>query len=85
MTIAYSSNFQRAYSKLPFSAREKAKKAEKIFQKDPFDTRLKAHKLHGKLTGSWAFWIDWRYRVIFEFGKEDTVYFHTIGGHTIYR
>lgn len=85
MTIAYSSNFQKAYDRLPFDVKEKAKRAERIFRRDPFDVRLRTHKLHGKLAGLRAFWVDWRYRVIFEFDKEDTAYFHTIGGHTIYR
>jgi mRNA-degrading endonuclease YafQ of YafQ-DinJ toxin-antitoxin module len=84
MKIFYSDNFERRYGRLPGSVREKAKRNERIFRGDPFDPRLRTHKLKGKLSGLWAFWIDWRFRIIFEFIDKDTAYFESIGSHTIY-
>ena len=60
-------------------------KKENIFRSDPFDTRLEAHKLHGRLRGYWAFWLDQKYRIIFEFADENVVWFHSVGDHSIYR
>ena len=84
MRIFYSSKFEREYKRLPLRVKEKAEKLETLFRADPFDTKLKTHKLHGKLAGYSAFWIDRKYRIIFEFVDDEVVWFHAIGDHSIY-
>lgn len=84
MEIVYSSKFAREYKKLPERVKDLAEKKEKIFRKNPLDKRLKTHKLHGRLGGFWAFSVNAENRVIFEFALEDTVYFHSVGDHSIY-
>lgn len=84
MKIIYTSKFARAYKKLPESIKIIAEKKEKIFRKNPHDTRLRTHKLKGDLGDFWSFSVSYQIRIIFEFGDEDTVYFHTIGQHDIY-
>ncbi|OIO47067.1 MAG: hypothetical protein AUJ31_00525 [Parcubacteria group bacterium CG1_02_39_15] len=84
MQIIYSSNFVSTYQRLPFLVKKEAEKAEKLFRKNPFDPRLRTHKLKGKLKGRWAFFISWRYRIIFRFANDKTVWFLAIGGHEIY-
>jgi len=85
MNIYYSPEFARCFKKLPKDLQLKALEKEKIFKKDQFDLRLKTHKLSGKLFDRWAFWVDYKNRIIFSFEKKDLVYFHTIGGHDIYK
>jgi len=53
--IRYTSKFERAYRKLPLEEKLAAEETEKIFRRNPFDTRLKTHKLKGKLKNKWAF------------------------------
>ena len=84
MQIIYSSKFSRAYKKLSFEIMDKAELMEKIFRKDPFEQTLKTHKLHGKLSDFWAFSVDYRIRIMFEFHDEHTVIFHDIDDHDIY-
>lgn len=85
MEIIYSSKFAREYKKLPGDIKDIAEEQEIIFRKDPFDPRLKTHKLQGKLNGFLAFSIAYKYRIIFEFAKgKETVYFHSVGDHDIY-
>ena len=84
MKIFYSSQFAREYQWLPIIIKEKAKKKEEIFRKDPFDSRLKTHKLKGRLNEFWAFSIDFRYRIIFKFQNKDIVKFYTVGDHSLY-
>ncbi len=84
MKIYYSSKFAKEYRKLPKEIKVKAEKREKIFRKDPFDPRLKTHKLKGILEGYLAFSIDYQYRIVFEFRDENTVWFHSVGTHEIY-
>ncbi len=83
MDIVYSTHFAKTYKRLPRSVKISAEKKEKLFRENPFDKRLKTHKLHGKLTDLWSFSVDERHRIIFEFG-EDVIYFHLIGNHGVY-
>ena len=85
MQIIYSPQFQREYRRLPSAAKDKTEKREKIFRINPFDKRLKTHKLRGRLSELWSFSIDYRYRIIFEFMSEKKVIFHAIGDHSLYK
>jgi len=85
MEIIYSPKFGREYRKLPASVKNLAEEQEIIFRQDPFDPRLKTHKLKGRLNGFLSFSIGYKYRIIFEFAKDkNTVYFHSVGNHDIY-
>ncbi|PIP16956.1 MAG: hypothetical protein COX44_02615 [Candidatus Portnoybacteria bacterium CG23_combo_of_CG06-09_8_20_14_all_37_13] len=85
MRIIYSSKFSREYKKLPKKFKNIAEKQEQIFRKNPFDARLKTHKLHGKLKNFYSFSIGYKYRIIFEFNKKGNIYFHSVGVHTVYQ
>lgn len=85
MKIIYSPQFEREYRNLSNVIKGKTEKREKIFRANPFDKRLKTHKLEGRLAELWSFSIDYRYRIIFEFANEKTIIFHIIGDHSIYR
>jgi mRNA-degrading endonuclease YafQ of YafQ-DinJ toxin-antitoxin module len=86
MEIIYSSKFAREYKKLPGNIKNIAEEQEILFRKDPFDIKLKTHKLKGKLNGFLSFSIGYEYRIIFEFTKDKkTAYFHSVGDHDIYQ
>lgn len=85
MEIIYSPQFARDYRRLPETTRRKAEEKEKIFRVNPFDNRLKTHKLSGRLADCFAFSIDYRYRIIFEFLDGKKLIFHAIGDHSIYK
>lgn len=84
MKIFYLPRFKREYKKLPLRVRELAIEKEKIFRNDFSDPRLNTHKLHGPLKTFWAFWVDYKYRIIFDFLDKDTARFYSIGDHDIY-
>ena len=86
MEIVYSSKFAREYKNLPRHAKEIAEEHEKLFRRNPFDSKLRTHKLKGKLSGFFSFSIGYQHRIIFEFAKNrKTVYFHSVGDHDIYQ
>ncbi|MDO8582299.1 MAG: type II toxin-antitoxin system YafQ family toxin [bacterium] len=86
MEILYSTKFNREYKKLPSDIKDIAEKQEVLFRKNPFDPKLETHKLKGRLREFLSFSIDYKYRIIFEFSKnKKTVYFHSVGDHTIYQ
>ena len=84
MKIYYSAKFAKAYKKLPQKVKLQAEKKELVFRKNPRHSSLKTHKLTGKLKDFWAFSVDYKYRIIFEFREKDVVWFHSVGTHEIY-
>lgn len=64
--------------------KDAAEKKTDIFLKDPFDQRLKTHKLSGALEGFLAFAVNQEYRIIFDFDAKRNVRFYQIGTHDIY-
>ncbi|MBI2062226.1 MAG: type II toxin-antitoxin system mRNA interferase toxin, RelE/StbE family [Candidatus Yanofskybacteria bacterium] len=85
MRIFFSPIFQKRYKKLSKEVKFQAKNKEILFKKNPFEPSLGTHKLHGWMNGLHAFWVNKRYRIIFEFIDGKTVRFHAIGKHDIYK
>ena len=83
--IHVSSEFARAYRKLPRNLKELAVKKEKMFRQNAFDHRLHTHKLKGALKDYWAYSITDSHRVLFRFIGSDEVIYFDIGTHDIYR
>jgi len=52
-----------------------------MFTKDPFQSRLRTHKLTGKLEGLWAFSVTFDCRVIFKYLSKTEILLIDIGGH----
>ncbi len=53
----------------------------RLFSENQFEPSLKTHKLSGTLSNYWAFSIDYYYRIVFRFGKNNQVFFISIGSH----
>ena len=85
MAIRYSTRFLRLYKKLPIQVKLLAEKKVDVLSENPFDTRLKTHKLSGPLEDCWAFWINHNYRIIFAFVEKDKIILLSVGDHSIYR
>lgn len=84
MKIFITSKFEKAYKKLPVFLKDRSKEREKIFRNNPFDKRLKTHKLKGKYNNYWSFSISGSHRIMFEFLEKDEVVFMNVGDHDIY-
>lgn len=84
MEIVYRSKFNREFKKLPKGIKEIARVKIKLFLQNPFDARLKTHKLGGELSGFWSFSVTYDYRLIFDFLNFKKVRFYSIGNHDIY-
>lgn len=85
MEIEYSPKFLKQYKKLPKEAKKSAIKCEKLFRVNPFDPKLKTHKLHGTMREYWAFSISYSYRIGFTFINSRIARFHAVGTHDIYK
>ena len=85
MEVSFSSSFQRTFRK-----RIKNTTTESVFWvaleafiTDPFDARLRTHKLSGELKSLWSFSIQYDTRVVFFFieDKPPKAVFIDIGTH----
>jgi len=87
MEILYLPKFEKQYKKLPEKIQDLAEEREKVFRKNPFNSKLKTHKLHGKLSSFLAFSINYEYRIVFDFvdKKKSMVRFYFTGKHDLYR
>lgn len=65
LRILYATKFIRQFKKLPEAVRCIADEKGMMFKNNPFDQRLRTHKLSGKLDGLYAFWVNYKIRVIF--------------------
>src|SRR3989344_5075744 len=73
--IYYTSDFKKAYKRLPRNIQDTIDRKDKIFRENPFDPSLRTHKLHGPIGGLWSFWATRNYRVLFEFVKDDAIFY----------
>jgi len=82
--IAFSNSFKRAYKKRIKSnllIDKLFKEKLNIFLLDPFDKRLRTHKLSGKLSDVWSFSVTYHIRVTFIFIESNKVLFESVGNH----
>lgn len=86
MEVSFSEQFKKAYQKRikNSSIVEVAfRQALELFVVNPFDTKLKTHKLSGKLNGLLSFSVTYNIRVVFYFtnDKPQKAIFVNIGDH----
>lgn len=82
--VVWDNGFKRIYRKKVKNDEELKKRfwdALQLFVKEPFNPRLRTHKLTGKLEGLWAFSVAFDCRVIFKFLTKNEVLLIDIGGH----
>ncbi len=82
--IAFSSSFKRAFKRSVNGnaiMEERFWERVKLFKNNPFDPKLRTHKLSGKLKDLWSFSIEYDLRVIFSFAAQERVLFIDIGSH----
>ena len=86
--FASTPSFKKALARLDASQKSSARKAFAIFKVDPFDPRLRTHKIH-RLSARlgrtiYSVWVEKDLRALF-YLEEDAVVTIDIGSHRIYR
>jgi len=86
--ITWDASFRRAFRR---RTRNNAYLEQRILHviellaQDSFNPLLKTHKLHGKLEGLWACWVEYDCRIVFTFepaeSGEDRIVLIDIGTH----
>jgi len=84
MRVSFDPAFKRAFRKRIAPSEKLRKKFNEllpIFIADPFDARLRTHKLSGRLEGLFSVRVDYDIRIVFYFESEDKAVFLDIGTH----
>ncbi|NJO17548.1 MAG: type II toxin-antitoxin system mRNA interferase toxin, RelE/StbE family [Thioploca sp.] len=84
MKIAFSPVFERSFRKRFKGKRhlqERFWQRVEIFLENPFDSRLRTHKLTGNLKELWSFSVEYDTRVVFYFVTDEKVVFVDVGTH----
>ena len=77
--------FFKSFAKLSATVQALATEKDAWFRANPFDPRLRTHKLKGALAGAWAYSVTHSHRVLFRFLDDDEVLYYDIGTHDVYR
>lgn len=85
LTVNASPHFKRSFKKVPISIQEDLDSKIDLFAEDPFEPSLRTHKLKGKLSGYYSFYLRNGYRVIFRFDKLNEIILLDIGKHDKYK
>ena len=85
MRVEVTSQFQRSFNKLPSDLRRLTVQRVACFAANPFDPRLRTHKLKGKLKALWSFSVSDAYRVLVSFPQPGIALLHNVGTHDVYR
>ncbi|MBC7554598.1 MAG: type II toxin-antitoxin system YafQ family toxin [Taibaiella sp.] len=86
MEISFSDQFKKTYHKNVHAGKVSADSFRAIlalFTANPFDAKLKTHKLSGKLKGLWSCSLAYNLRIVFYFtqDKPPKAVFINIGDH----
>ena len=85
LKVHSTSEFEKAFRKLPANIQDLAVRKDKWFRRDAFDPRLHTHKLKGELEGYCSYYINYQYRILFRFLNGNEVLYYDIGTHSIYK
>ncbi len=80
--ITYAPSFIRRYKKLHPNLKEEVKEQITQFKSEKNHPKLKVHKLGGNLKNTFAFSVNYKVRIIFEFGvTKNQVNLLLVGDH----
>src|SRR5947209_16128966 len=82
--ISFSTSFREAFKRKVRgnpTLEERFWERVEIFENNPFDPRLRTHKLTGSMRDWWSFSIDYDLRVLFVFVEPGRAVFGNIGTH----
>lgn len=85
MKIAYTPTFVRQFKKLPKDLQIEIKEKIELFRKNPKHSFLKIHKLKGALKSRWSFFVNYSYRILFQYLDKTEIILLAVGDHDIYK
>ncbi len=85
MQLQYAPKFLKQLNKLePALQKETLAKIE-LFKDRKNHKTLEVHKLKGRLTGSFSFSVNYKYRIVLDYISKNKAVLLTIGDHDVYK
>ena len=85
MKIFFKPTFVRQYNALEKDLQEEVLEKIELFREKKNYKQLKAHKLHGRLTGRHSFSVNYKIRIVFSYLNKQEIVLLTVGDHGIYK
>lgn len=81
IAVCYAPTFVRMYKRLEPALKEEVKAKISLFQNNTEHTSLKVHKLRGALENTYAFSVNYKIRIVFEYENKTLVNLLYVGAH----
>lgn len=85
LLVSYKPTFIRQLKKLQPDLQNEVFEKIAQFKEVRNHPELAVHKLHGSLTGTYAFSVNFKYRIIFQYLSKTEVVLLAVGDHEVYR
>jgi addiction module RelE/StbE family toxin len=85
MEILYKPTFIKEFNNLSKDIQEEILEKIELFKNISNHKNLKVHKLNGKLKDFFSFYINYNYRIIFEYKTRKEVHLLHVGNHDVYK
>lgn len=84
LTVSFKPSFLRKMNGLDASFREEVIEKINLLKNIQNHKLLKVHKLHGPLSGTFSFSVNYKTRIVFQYVSKTEVALLSIGDHDIY-
>ena len=84
MVIFFKPNFIRQYKNLEPRLQEEVEEKIELFKNPKNHRRLKIHKLTGRLSGRYSFYVNYKVRIVFSYISKNGAVLLAIGSHSVY-
>ncbi|MCC7160751.1 hypothetical protein IT399_03465 [Candidatus Nomurabacteria bacterium] len=85
LTISFKTTFVRQINNLEKALAEEVLEKIDLFKDLKNHKTLKVHKLHGKFAECYSFSVNYKTRIVFEYGIKNEVILLAIGDHDLYK
>lgn len=86
MDVAFTPQFRRQFKKLSVALQEETFEKIALFEDLNQHASLRIHKLKGRMDGRWSFSVNYRYRIVFMWERQnESAILLAIGDHAIYQ
>lgn len=85
LKIAFLPKFIKKYNSLDKEIASEVFEKIELFKDIKNHSSLKVHKLHGRFSDFYSFYVNFKIRITFKYISKKEVVLMTIGGHEVYR
>jgi len=85
MQLQYAPKFLKQLKKLEPALQKEVLAKIELFKDRKNHKMLEVHKLKGRLTGSYSFSVNYKYRIVFDYISRDETALLAMGDHYVYK